>query len=177
MDLNGGKMTVPPAGGAIKQAGLLYNPMTLLNYGKRLTMNRIAVMIIDEHPAVRHSLKALLNTIPEIEVIASIATLDEGETLAQNAHPAVVLLGLRTYTNNTTALDGIVTRFTQKGMAVIVLSPYLDDVEQEMFYQAGAKNYLLKDINIPQLIAAIQGAISSSEALIGYEDLDHTSQM
>jgi len=177
MDLNGGKMTVPPAGGAIKQAGLLYNPMTLLNYGKRLTMNRIAVMIIDEHPAVRHSLKALLNTIPEIEVIASIATLDEGETLAQNAHPAVVLLGLRTYTNNTAALNRIVTRFTQKGTAVIVLSPYLDDVEQEMFYQAGAKNYLLKDINIPQLIAAIQGAISSSEALIGYEDLDHTSQM
>ena len=162
MDLNGGKMTVPPAGGAIKQAGLLYNPMTLLNYGKRLTMNRIAVMIIDEHPAVRHSLKALLNTIPEIEVIASIATLDEGETLAQNAHPAVVLLGLRTYTNNTAALNRIVTRFTQKGTAVIVLSPYLDDVEQEMFYQAGAKNYLLKDINPPLLVAAIRGAVSSS---------------
>lgn len=162
MDLNGGKMTVPPAGGAIKQAGLLYNPMTLLNYGKRLTMNRIAVMIIDEHPAVRHSLKALLNTIPGIEVIASIATLDEGETLAQNAHPAVVLLGLRTYTNNTAALNRIVTRFTQKGTTVIVLSPYLDDVEQEMFYQAGAKNYLLKDINPPLLVAAIRGAVSSS---------------
>jgi DNA-binding NarL/FixJ family response regulator len=47
-------------------------------------------------------------------------------------------------------------------MAVIVLSPYPDDVEQEMFYQAGAKNYLLKDINTSHLVAAIRGTVSSS---------------
>lgn len=141
-------------------------------------MNIIKVMIIDEHPAVRHALKAILNSTPEIEVIASTATLDEGETLAQNTHPDVVLLGLRSYTDNMTAsLNQAVTRFAQMGVAVIILSPYPDDVEQEMFYQAGAKNYLLKDINTLQLIAAIQGAISSSEALIDYENLYHTSQM
>ena len=68
--------------------------MTLLCLGgKRPTMNRIAVMIIDEHPAVRHSLKSASKTLlhPETEVIASTATLDEGETLFQNAHPVARL--------------------------------------------------------------------------------------
>lgn len=124
-------------------------------------MNRIMVMIIDEHPAVRHSLKAFLNAIPEVEVMATTALLEEGEAMAQSARPDIILLGLQSYTDNMTALNAAVTHFTQKGLAVIVLSPYPDKEEREMFYQAGAKNYLLKDINTRHLIAAIRDAVSS----------------
>ncbi len=130
-------------------------------------MNIIKVMIIDEHPAVRRALKVRLNSSPEIEVTASIATVGEGEKLAQNVRPDVVLLGLRSYVDNAAAsLNQAVTRFTQLGVAVLILSPYPDDVEQELFYQAGAKDYLLKDINTPQLITAIRRVIPSLEAPI-----------
>jgi DNA-binding NarL/FixJ family response regulator len=130
-------------------------------------MNIIKVMIIDEHPAVRRALKVRLDSSPEIEVTASIATIDEGEKLAQNVRPDVVLLGLRSYVDNAAAsLNQAVTRFTQLGVAVLILSPYPDDVEQELFYQAGAKDYLLKDINTPQLITAIRRVIPPLEAPI-----------
>ena len=130
-------------------------------------MNIIKVMIIDEHPAVRRALKVRLNSSPEIEVTASIATVGEGEKLAQNVRPDVVLLGLRSYVDNAAAsLNQAVTRFTQLGVAVLILSPYPDDVEQELFYQAGAKDYLLKDINTPQLITAIRRVIPPLEAPI-----------
>jgi DNA-binding NarL/FixJ family response regulator len=125
-------------------------------------MNRIVVMIIDEHPAVRQSLGAFLNAIPEVEVMATTAFLEEGEALAQSTHPDVVLLGLRSYYDSMAPLKVAVTRFSQKGVAVIVLSPYPDKVEKEMFYQAGAKHYLLKDIDTSHLLAAIRDAISSS---------------
>ncbi len=130
-------------------------------------MNIIKVMIIDEHPAVRRALKVRLDSSPEIEVTASIATIDEGEKLTQNVRPDVVLLGLRSYVDNAAAsLNQAVTRFTQLGVAVLILSPYPDDVEQELFYQAGAKDYLLKDINTPQLITAIRRVIPPLEAPI-----------
>lgn len=125
-------------------------------------MNRIVVMIIDEHPAVRQSLRAFLNSVPEVEVTATTALLEEGEALAQSAHPDVVLLGLRSYYDSIVALNVAVNHFTQKGVAVIVLSPYPDKIEQEMFYEAGAKHYLLKDIDTSNLLAAIRDAISSS---------------
>lgn len=134
-------------------------------------MNVIKVMIIDEHPAVRHALKVRLNSAPEIEVVASIADIIEGEKLAQSTHPDVVLLGLRSYVDNAAAsLNQAVASFTDMGIAVLILSPYPDDVEQELFYQAGAKAYLLKDINTPQLIAEIRHTISHTEAHLNVKE-------
>ena len=127
-------------------------------------MNVIKVMIIDEHPAVRSALQTRLNSTSEIDVVASIANIAEGEKYAQSIHPDVVLVGLRSYVDNAAAaLNEIITRIAQMGIAVLILSPYPDDVEQELFYRAGAKGYLLKDINTPQLITAIRRALSNSE--------------
>ena len=44
---------------------------------------------------------------------------------------------------------------TQAGTAVIILTPYADDIERELVLHAGAYRYLLKDINSPQLISEI----------------------
>lgn len=128
-------------------------------------MNIIKVMIIDEHPAVRHALKVRLDSAPEIEVVASLADITEAAQFVQHSHPDVVLLGLRSYVDNAAAsLNQAVVNFTAIGAAVLILSPYPDDVEQELFYQAGAKAYLLKDINTPQLLAAIRHTNPHSEA-------------
>lgn len=130
-----------------------------------MAMRKIRVMIIDEHPAVRRALKTLLDASPEIEVSAVVEGIIEGEKLAQMVRPDVILLGLKSHVDNAAAtFSHAVSHFNKLGSAILILSPYPDDVEQEMFYEAGASDYLLKDINSPQLIASIRQAISSSEA-------------
>lgn len=130
-------------------------------------MSEIKIMIIDEHPAVRRALKIRLESVPEIKVIAVAEGLIEGERLAQVAKPQVVLLGLRSFIDHTTSLIvHTIAHLNELGCAVIILTPYPDDVEQEMFLRAGASGYLLKDINSPQLIASIRQATPSSEVQI-----------
>ena len=42
------------------------------------------------------------------------------------------------------------------GVAVIILASYVDDFERALLLQAGARRYLVKDINSAELIAAIE---------------------
>jgi DNA-binding NarL/FixJ family response regulator len=132
-------------------------------------MKTITVMIIDEHRDVRHALKILLNTRQEIDVIAALATIDKGEISAERTYPNVILLGLGSSDDNADTLD-IVARFTKLGVAVVILSLYPGALEEKMFYQAGAKNYISKDINIPSLIAAIRDAVAPSGLLLELKD-------
>ena len=131
-------------------------------------MSEIRIMIIDEHPAVRRALKIRLDSVPEIDVVAVAEGLVEGQRLAQVTKPQVVLLGLKSFMDHPTTLlvAQTITHLNESGYAVLILTPYPDDVEQEMFLRAGASGYLLKDINSPQLIASIQQANSPSEVHI-----------
>ena len=125
-------------------------------------MGKIKIMIIDEHPAVRRALKIRLESVPEIEVVAVAEGFTEGERLAQLTQPQVVLLGLRSFIDNTaSSIVQAIAHLNELGSAVLILTPYPDDMEQEMFLRAGATGYFLKDINSPQLIASIQRAIPS----------------
>jgi hypothetical protein len=78
-------------------------------------------------------------------------------------------LGLGSSDDNADTLD-IVARFTKLGVAVVILSLYPGALEEKMFYQAGAKNYISKDINIPSLIAAIRDAVAPSGLLLELKD-------
>ena len=125
-------------------------------------MGKIRIMIIDEHPAVRRALQIRRESVPEIEVVAVAEGLVDGERLAQLTQPQVVLLGLRSFIDNTAPIIiRAIAHFNELGSAVLILTPYPDDVEQEMFFRAGASGYLLKDINSPHLIASIRQAIPS----------------
>ena len=118
-------------------------------------MDKVRLLIIDEHEAVRQALATRLSSTPTIEVVAAT----QGIETSQNSFYGlsdVALLGLRS--SSDVDLDvtiGIVERLTEWGTAVIILTSYADDIEREMVLHAGAYRYLLKDINSPQLISEI----------------------
>lgn len=126
-------------------------------------MSKIRIMIIDEHPAVRRALKIRLDSVPEIDVVAVAEGMIEGRQMAQDTKPQVVLLGLKSFIDHALIITQTIAHLNELGCAVLILTPYPDDMEQEMFLRAGASGYLLKDINSPQLIASIRQAIPSSE--------------
>lgn len=118
-------------------------------------MDKVRLLIIDEHKAVRQALATRLKSTPSIDVVATAHDID-APGLTLEAYSDVTLLGLKSSSDmNLDVTIGIVERLTEAGTAVIILTPYADAIERELVLHAGAYRYLLKDINSPQLISEI----------------------
>lgn len=120
--------------------------------------NKIRLLIIDEHAAVRRALARRLGAAPTLDIVGTSARAEELEAI----HADVVLLGVRSHNRSLKQTMQSVRALAQEGTAVIVLAPYANDVEQEQFLLAGARRYLLKDINTRQLVAEIE-AVGAKE--------------
>ena len=117
-------------------------------------MDKVRLLIIDDHEAVWQALTTRLSSTPSIEVVAT--TQDAFAPELTHSSSDVALLGLKSSSDgNLDATIGTVERLTEAGTAVIILTPFADDIERELVLHAGAYRYLLKDINSPQLISEI----------------------
>lgn len=120
-------------------------------------MKKIRVLIIDEHPAVCQALSARLDAVPSLEVAGTACTLLEGVESAQLVQPDVILLELKSRGDNgIDAIDAVSRLLTCGPTGVIVLTSYLDVIEREDALEAGARRYLLKDIDTRRLIDEIE---------------------
>lgn len=127
-------------------------------------MERIRVLIAEDHTIVRQGLSALLRSEPEIEVVGEASDGIEAVDMAQRLKPDIVLMdiGMRN-------LNGIeATRKIKKlfpHMKVLVLTVY--DNEECIFQilRAGASGYLVKDSAMTELISAIK-ALSHGDSYL-----------
>jgi len=118
-------------------------------------MDKVRLLIIDEHEAVRQALATRLSSTPTIEVVAAAHDIDTSRK-SFNGLSDVALLGLKSSSDMDLDMTiGTVERLTKAGTAVIILTSFADDIERELVLHAGAFRYLLKDINSPQLISQI----------------------
>ncbi len=119
-------------------------------------MEKVRLLIIDEHEAVRNALATRLRSSPCLDVVGTArqinGNLHNGEHLAD-----VALFGLKSSSDfDLDATISVVEQLTVQGTAVIILTSYADDIERELLLRAGAYRYLLKNINSTQLIAEIK---------------------
>lgn len=116
----------------------------------------IRVMIVDDQEVVREGLRAILGTVPTIEVVGVAGNGAEATERVAEWRPDVVLMDL-----NMPIMNGIeATRALQAAtpdVKVLILTTY--DAEEWVFdaIRAGASGYLLKDAPRERLIEAIQG--------------------
>ena len=119
--------------------------------------NKIRVMIIDEHLAVRRALAARLASFPNIDVVATARDCNQGVEKAVEHKPDVVLLELKgKYGQNTDPIGEMNKALVDQSVGLIVLTSYADDDEQQAAIKAGAKRYLLKNIDTASLATEIE---------------------
>jgi DNA-binding NarL/FixJ family response regulator len=116
---------------------------------------RIRVLLVDDDALVRSSLKMLLGSAEQIEVVAEA---DDGRGVlpaVDRYHPDIVLMDIRM-----PELDGIAaTRLLQsqpRAPAVIVLTTFDADELVTRALQAGAAGFLLKHTAPTEIIRAIE---------------------
>jgi DNA-binding NarL/FixJ family response regulator len=127
-------------------------------------MTSIRVLVVDDHPVVRHGLLALLRYEPEFEIAGDAADGEEAVAAVLAHKPDVVLLDLRL-----PRLSGVdvMLQARAKGSTsrFLVLTTYDSDDDITRALAAGAKGYLLKDATSHELMQAIREVMRGNAAL------------
>lgn len=120
-------------------------------------MDKIGVLIVDDHRVVRQGLRDFLELQDDIEVVGEASTGEEGVKLARELIPDVVLQDLVL-----PGFDGVEATRQIKAVSpstrVIVLTSFADGDKVFPAIKAGAISYLLKDVQPEELARAIRAA-------------------
>lgn len=116
---------------------------------------RIRILIVDDHHVVRHGLRQLLEREPDMEVVGEAGSGTEAVRVATEQQPDVVLLDVKL-----DDLDGpeVCRRIgaAAPGTAVVMLTSYLQDAVILRSLAAGAKGYLIKDVELHEVKRTIR---------------------
>lgn len=126
-------------------------------------MERIRILIADDHPVFRYGLRTLLQAEDVFDVVGEATTGQEAIDQAATLHPDIILMDL-----NMPGLNGIeATRrilATTTQTKVLVLTMFDDDDSVFAAMRAGARGYILKGAEGDETIRAIH-AVSGGEAI------------
>jgi DNA-binding NarL/FixJ family response regulator len=128
-------------------------------------MTSVRVMVVDDHAVVRDGICALLGTRGDIDVVGVAADGIHALQVARECRPQVVLMDLgMPRMNGVEATRRLVAM--QPTPAVIVLTMSDDDSSLLAAVRAGARGYLLKDVDGDDVVAAIH-AVTNGQAVFG----------
>jgi len=115
----------------------------------------IRICLVEDQQIVREGLRALLALGGDFEVVAEAADGEEAIEVIEREKPDVVLLDLRM-----PKLDGVgvLRRLRERGASppALILTTFDDDAMLFDAVRAGAKGWLLKDVSLERLTAAIR---------------------
>jgi DNA-binding NarL/FixJ family response regulator len=118
-------------------------------------MSQIRIVLAEDHALVRAGIRALLEKIPGVEILAEVNDGLEAIKTANTTHPDLVLMDIAMK-----GLNGLeaTARIIKEGLGtrVIILSMYATEEYFQQALQAGASGYLLKDADRGELELAIK---------------------
>src|SRR6267154_838627 len=120
-------------------------------------MNKITVLLADDHTVVRQGLRSLLAAEPDIEIVGEAENGRQAVQMAKNLTPNIVVMDIAM-----PQLNGLeaTRQIIKEGIPtkVLVLSSYSDDEYVHQLTEAGAAGYLLKQAAATDLVKAIREA-------------------
>jgi DNA-binding NarL/FixJ family response regulator len=126
-------------------------------------MESIHVLIADDHSLYREGVRKLLSVAQDIEIVGEATNGDEAVAQALALQPDVILMDLKM-----PGLNGIeATRrilYTSPRIGVLVLTMFETDETVFAAMRAGARGYLLKDVDQEDVIRAVK-AVSRGDAI------------
>jgi DNA-binding NarL/FixJ family response regulator len=126
----------------------------------------IRVAIADDQPLVRAGFRMILDSEPDIEIVAEAADGRELLELAARVRPDVILMDIRMpHVDGIQAARRLIAEAGERAPRVLMLTTF--DVDEHVYdaLRAGASGFLLKDVQPDDLVAAVR-IVASGEALL-----------
>ncbi len=124
----------------------------------------IRILIADDHAVVRHGLRALIATEPDMQLVGEAADGMEAVQLAASLRPDVILLDMVMPRKNGLEAIGDIKRDNPQAR-ILVLTSFAEDDQIFPAIKAGATGYLLKDASPHELLQAVRDVERGNVAL------------
>ena len=127
-------------------------------------MEKIRVVIAEDHVFVREATRQLLEQEPDIEIVGEAANGVEAVDLVQRLNPDVAIVDI-----SMPVMSGIEAteriKAIRPGTAVLILTQYDDDQYVFALLGAGAAGYLLKDVPSTEVVRAVRSVHAGEPVL------------
>jgi NarL family two-component system response regulator LiaR len=124
----------------------------------------IRVLIADDHPIIRDSLRTLISTEADLKLAGEAVNGDEAVKKALELKPDVILMDLVMPVKDGLQAISEIKR-TQPDVSILVLTSFSDEDKVFPAIRAGALGYLLKDSAPHELLKAIHDVYRGEASL------------
>jgi DNA-binding NarL/FixJ family response regulator len=126
-------------------------------------MDRLRVLIADDHLLFRDGLRALLASADDTDLVGEASTGEEVVALAASLQPDIVLMDVQMPGVNGIDATRQIVRMSPH-IGVLVVTMFEDDHSVFAAMRAGARGYMLKGASHAEMLRAIR-AVGSGEAI------------
>ena len=127
-------------------------------------MDKIRIVIADDHAVVREGTRTLLEREEDMEVVGEASDGEEAVKVIEKTKPDVAILDI-----SMPKLSGIeVTKRIKSRLpstAILILTAYDNDEYVFALLEAGAAGYLLKDVSGTEIVEAVRSVYSGESVL------------
>ena len=121
----------------------------------RMSADRLRVMLVDDHEVVRGGIRALIDSQPDLTVVAEASSVADAVKTAAAIKPDVIVMDVR-LTDGSGIEATREIRAQRPDTRVLMLTSFADDEALFASIMAGASGYVLKQIRGGELIRAIR---------------------
>lgn len=125
----------------------------------------VRIVLVDDHAILRDGLKSVLEREADLSVVGEASSRGEGLAVVEKVQPDIVLMDLKL--SASTDYEGLALcaqlSGAHPGIGLLVLTTFLDDRLVVEAVHAGARGYVVKDVDTTELVRAIR-AVSRGES-------------
>jgi DNA-binding NarL/FixJ family response regulator len=133
--------------------------------GNGFDMERLSILLVEDHPLFRRGMRTLIASVPEFELVGEADDGDTAVTMAIEHQPDVVLMDLQLPGRSGIGATRAITA-TLPTIKVLVVTLFKDDDSVFAALRAGARGYILKDADEAEMVRAIR-SVAAGEAHFG----------
>jgi DNA-binding NarL/FixJ family response regulator len=127
-------------------------------------MEKIRIVLADDHAVVREGTRALLDREKDMQVVGEAADGEEAVRLIERLKPDVAILDISMPKLNGVAVTKEI-KPRQPNIAILILTSYDNDEYVFALLEAGAAGYLLKDVHGREIVDAVRSVYSGESVL------------
>ncbi len=126
----------------------------------------IRTVLVDDHAVLREGLRLMLQREPDIEVVGEASTADSALEVITSTRPDVAVIDLKLGSGS--ELDGLrvcaAVRDLVPDVAPLVLTTFLDKAIVVRAVRAGARGYVVKNVDVTELVTAVRSVSAGQSA-------------